>query len=139
MAAASAPAAAATVNGNALPSSSASSMPRPRSPPKLPDLYGKHRLQAQLQSLNREISFLEVRFGAWIPAAIFFFCRLFSLFLFLLLFLLRKITLHLSSPSPSKKLAKLPPLAVYKHLPVMLPFNFLSEIFCSYLGCQFCY
>lgn len=55
--------AAATVNGNALSTSSASSLPMPRSPPKLPDLYGKHRLQAQLQSLNREITFLEVRYS----------------------------------------------------------------------------
>ncbi|XP_058108617.1 guanine nucleotide-binding protein subunit gamma 4-like isoform X2 [Magnolia sinica] len=33
--------------------------PTPRSPPRYPDLYGKHRKQAELQVLNREIGFLE--------------------------------------------------------------------------------
>ncbi|URE23150.1 hypothetical protein MUK42_15879 [Musa troglodytarum] len=33
--------------------------PRPRSPPRYPDLCGRHRLQAEFQLLSREISFLE--------------------------------------------------------------------------------
>ncbi|CAL9110070.1 unnamed protein product [Musa acuminata var. zebrina] len=33
--------------------------PRPRSPPRYPDLCGRHRLQAEVQLLSREISFLE--------------------------------------------------------------------------------
>ncbi|XP_068663171.1 uncharacterized protein [Aristolochia californica] len=36
------------------------SIPAPRSPPKYPDLCGRHRKQAELQVLNREIGFLEV-------------------------------------------------------------------------------
>ncbi|XP_068663172.1 uncharacterized protein [Aristolochia californica] len=35
------------------------SIPAPRSPPKYPDLCGRHRKQAELQVLNREIGFLE--------------------------------------------------------------------------------
>ncbi|RZS18359.1 hypothetical protein BHM03_00050608, partial [Ensete ventricosum] len=34
--------------------------PRPRSPPRYPDLCGRHRLQAGIQLLSREIGFLEV-------------------------------------------------------------------------------
>ncbi|XP_077230349.1 guanine nucleotide-binding protein subunit gamma 3-like isoform X2 [Tasmannia lanceolata] len=34
-------------------------LPSPRSPPRYPDLYGKHRKNAELQILNREIGFLE--------------------------------------------------------------------------------
>ncbi|KAJ8498521.1 hypothetical protein OPV22_009073 [Ensete ventricosum] len=33
--------------------------PRPRSPPRYPDLCGRHRLQAGIQLLSREIGFLE--------------------------------------------------------------------------------
>ncbi|XP_031498849.1 guanine nucleotide-binding protein subunit gamma 3-like [Nymphaea colorata] len=33
--------------------------PCPRTPPSYPDLYGKYRLQKQIQILNREIGFLE--------------------------------------------------------------------------------
>lgn len=36
--------------------------PRPKSPPEYPDLYGKRRELAKVQMLEREISFLEVRF-----------------------------------------------------------------------------
>ncbi|WOL11576.1 guanine nucleotide-binding protein subunit gamma 3-like isoform X2 [Canna indica] len=35
------------------------SPPRPRSPPRYPDLCGRHRLQAEVQVLSREIGFLE--------------------------------------------------------------------------------
>ncbi|RWW69258.1 hypothetical protein BHE74_00023154 [Ensete ventricosum] len=34
--------------------------PRPKSPPKYPDLCGRRRLQLELQMLNREIGFIEV-------------------------------------------------------------------------------
>lgn len=34
--------------------------PRPKSPPEYPDLYGKRRVLAKVQILEREISFLEV-------------------------------------------------------------------------------
>ncbi|KAG9458107.1 hypothetical protein H6P81_002615 [Aristolochia fimbriata] len=34
-------------------------VPSPRSPPKYPDVCGRHRKQAELQVLNREIGFLE--------------------------------------------------------------------------------
>ncbi|KAH0453405.1 hypothetical protein IEQ34_017729 [Dendrobium chrysotoxum] len=34
-------------------------MPQPRSPPKYPDICGRHRLQVEAQILNREILFLE--------------------------------------------------------------------------------
>ncbi|URE42476.1 hypothetical protein MUK42_04347 [Musa troglodytarum] len=33
--------------------------PRPKSPPKYPDLCGRRRLQLELQMLNREIGFIE--------------------------------------------------------------------------------
>ncbi|KAK1307555.1 Guanine nucleotide-binding protein subunit gamma 3 [Acorus calamus] len=33
--------------------------PKPKSPPKYPDLCGRHRRQVQIQSLNREIGFLQ--------------------------------------------------------------------------------
>lgn len=36
--------------------------PRPKSPPKYPDLYGKRREMAKVQMLEREIGFLEVRY-----------------------------------------------------------------------------
>ena len=39
------------------------SLPRPKSPPEYPDLYGKRREVAKVQMLEREITFLEVRFG----------------------------------------------------------------------------
>jgi hypothetical protein len=35
--------------------------PRPKSPPRYPDLCGRRRLQLELQILNREIDFLKVR------------------------------------------------------------------------------
>lgn len=35
--------------------------PRPKSPPKYPDLCGRRRLQLEVQSLNREVGFLEVQ------------------------------------------------------------------------------
>jgi hypothetical protein len=35
--------------------------PRPKSPPRYPDLCGRRRLQLELQALNREIDFLKVR------------------------------------------------------------------------------
>ncbi|XP_020677200.1 guanine nucleotide-binding protein subunit gamma 3 [Dendrobium catenatum] len=34
-------------------------LPQPRSPPKYPDICGRHRLQVEAQILNREILFLE--------------------------------------------------------------------------------
>jgi hypothetical protein len=34
--------------------------PRPKSPPRYPDLCGRRRLQLELQILNREIDFLKV-------------------------------------------------------------------------------
>ena len=34
--------------------------PRPRSPPRYPDLCGRRRLQLEVQVLNREVGFLEV-------------------------------------------------------------------------------
>ncbi|XP_068660578.1 guanine nucleotide-binding protein subunit gamma 3-like isoform X2 [Aristolochia californica] len=34
-------------------------IPSPRSPPKYPDMCGRHRKQAELPVLNREIGFLE--------------------------------------------------------------------------------
>ncbi|KZV43533.1 guanine nucleotide-binding protein subunit gamma 3 [Dorcoceras hygrometricum] len=34
-------------------------LPRPKSPPKYPDLYGKRRELAKIQILEREIGFLE--------------------------------------------------------------------------------
>jgi hypothetical protein len=34
--------------------------PRPKSPPKYPDLCGRRRLQLELQILNREVDFLKV-------------------------------------------------------------------------------
>ncbi|THU64290.1 hypothetical protein C4D60_Mb01t24900 [Musa balbisiana] len=38
----------------------ATQAPRPRSPPRYTDLCGRHRLQARVQLLSREIGFLEV-------------------------------------------------------------------------------
>ena len=35
--------------------------PRPKSPPRYPDLCGRRRLQLELQILNREVDFLKVR------------------------------------------------------------------------------
>jgi len=35
--------------------------PRPKSPPRYPDLCGRRRLHLELQILNREIDFLKVR------------------------------------------------------------------------------
>jgi hypothetical protein len=35
--------------------------PRPKSPPRYPDLCGRRRSQLELQMLNREIEFLKVR------------------------------------------------------------------------------
>jgi hypothetical protein len=35
--------------------------PLPRSPPRYPDLCGRRRLQLEVQILNRELGFLEVR------------------------------------------------------------------------------
>ncbi|KAL2458910.1 Guanine nucleotide-binding protein subunit gamma 3 [Forsythia ovata] len=37
--------------------------PRPKSPPKYPDLYGKRRELAKVQILEREIGFLEPSFS----------------------------------------------------------------------------
>nr|CAB3457171.1 unnamed protein product [Digitaria exilis] len=37
--------------------------PRPKSPPRYPDLCGRRRLQLELQILNREIDFLKVSFA----------------------------------------------------------------------------
>lgn len=37
-------------------------LPRPKSPPKYPDLYGKRQELAKIQILEREIGFLEVIF-----------------------------------------------------------------------------
>ena len=34
--------------------------PRPKSPPRYPDLCGRRRLQLELQILNREVDFLKV-------------------------------------------------------------------------------
>jgi hypothetical protein len=34
--------------------------PRPKSPPRYPDLCGRRRLQLEMQILNREVGFLEV-------------------------------------------------------------------------------
>ena len=39
--------------------------PRPKSPPRYPDLCGRRRLQLELQILNREVDFLKVS----VPAA----------------------------------------------------------------------
>jgi hypothetical protein len=35
--------------------------PQPKSPPRYPDLCGRRRLQLEVQILNREVGFLEVR------------------------------------------------------------------------------
>jgi guanine nucleotide-binding protein subunit gamma 3, plant len=43
--------------------------PRPKSPPRYPDLCGRRRLQLELQILNREIDFLKVSKPACPPAA----------------------------------------------------------------------
>ncbi|OEL32136.1 hypothetical protein BAE44_0006846 [Dichanthelium oligosanthes] len=37
--------------------------PRPRSPPRYPDLCGRRRLQLEVQILNREVGFLEIKIG----------------------------------------------------------------------------
>ncbi|KMZ57291.1 hypothetical protein ZOSMA_87G00330 [Zostera marina] len=34
-------------------------VPKPKSPPAYPDFCGRHRLQVEVQSMNREIRFLE--------------------------------------------------------------------------------
>jgi guanine nucleotide-binding protein subunit gamma 3, plant len=34
--------------------------PRPKSPPRYPDLCGRRRLKLELQILNREVDFLKV-------------------------------------------------------------------------------
>lgn len=41
--------------------------PRPRSPPRYPDLCGRRRLHLEVQILNREVGFLEVR-SCCVPA-----------------------------------------------------------------------
>jgi hypothetical protein len=35
--------------------------PRPRSPPRYPDMCGRRRMQLEVQILDREITFLKVR------------------------------------------------------------------------------
>ncbi|ERN11297.1 hypothetical protein AMTR_s00024p00243360 [Amborella trichopoda] len=41
------------------PSFSSLPLPSPRTPPSYPDLYGRYRKQAELQNLDREITYLQ--------------------------------------------------------------------------------
>jgi hypothetical protein len=44
--------------------------PRPKSPPRYPDLCGRRRLKLELQILNREVDFLKVSEQPRLPAAV---------------------------------------------------------------------